>query len=1130
MNLLRQAWAPAGGVFSLFMLLGISMPRWLSLSTGELWFLRIGLWLLGLAAAVLLFLHLRARARNRPRPDDELDAAFTAARKRLAAAGASGRIGKLPVVLVVGHHGSAKTTSIVRSGLNPELLAGEVWRGDEIVSTPAVNVWYGSGAVWVEAGGRLLGEEARWHRLLRHLRPARAAAVLSRGVQQPRVAVVCVGCDEFLKPNAAEGVVATAQRLRARLVDAAQQLGIRLPVYVVFTKADRLPHFLDFVRSLTADEAEQVLGATLPVAPQLDAATYGEGEGARLQLAFNRILQSLGLRRAELLRRESDEDIRAGVYEFPRELAKVAPLATRFLLDLCRPGQLGSSPFLRGFYFTGVRPLVLAAAPAAPQAPPLRSPTNATTFFGARAHVAASQAPQQPGGRRVPQWTFLPRIFHHVISRDRVAMGVTGGGARVDMMRRTLAGAALAALVLLCVGLTVSFFQNRGLIRATKASVVAARPAAMGGGTGYELSRLDSLRATAAQLRAWNIGAPPRRMRFGLYTGNRMLPDVRTYYFRAFELALWNRTRADLATSLDALPLQPPESIDYQLAYEALRAYLVTTEYPEHSSSHALTPVLLGHWARDAGTDSAAVLVAERHIDFFADELPFGNPYVDRADAGRVQLMREYLAGFSNEDQFYRTLLAGAVGAGAVPMDFHRSVPGADVAVRSPVVVPAAFTKKGWEYVQSSLQDISALFEREQWVLGDRVMPRTERERLAHEIRGRYVADYITAWSRFLSEATVLPFGGLADAVRKLDGIAGYQSYLLQLLDVAATNTDIDNEQVRAAFQPLHAVMPPEVTGQFVRDANRGYVESLNRLRIAYSDAQLATGGARTAPLGMAAGDVRQQVAGLSQRFSLDGGARPVADAVQRLLITPVGGTEEIARSGPAQEANSRGAAFCRDLAPVLRKFPFDRRASAEARPDEVAQMFQPGSSRLATFEAEDLAGIVAAQGPRYGQASGSEVQVSREFLQFLGRTRDISRALYAADGSGPAVPFSIRLHLPQQVSAASITVGGRRQEWTEQSRGLRSYQWEAARAGASIEAVVAGNRVTLAQETGMWGIARLLHAARWQEVRPNEYQLTWTFPQHQLELRADVMFERNIPIFKPDYFSGFACVSRVAN
>jgi type VI protein secretion system component VasK len=219
--------AASWGVEALIRGFGHELAGW------PLWILHGGLAVIATVIALRLFLWLRARARARPVPvDDEIDTTLLAARSRLAASpvARTSKLGRLPLVVFVGPTGSTKTTAVTRSGLEAELLAGETQRGDVPVPTAAINVWYAQDTVFVEAGGRLLEDDARWARLLRHLQPSRALAVLSRGAQPPRLAVVCFGCDELLKPGASESVPAAARKLRARLDEDAEQLGIRVPV------------------------------------------------------------------------------------------------------------------------------------------------------------------------------------------------------------------------------------------------------------------------------------------------------------------------------------------------------------------------------------------------------------------------------------------------------------------------------------------------------------------------------------------------------------------------------------------------------------------------------------------------------------------------------------------------------------------------------------------------------------------------------------------------------------------------------------------------------------------------------------------------------------------------------------
>jgi type VI secretion system protein ImpL len=102
-----------------------------------------------------------------------------------------------------------------------------------------------------------------------------------------------------------------------------------------------------------------VLGATLPMVSYTKG-VYAEQETARVSAAFDELFYSLADKRRLLPAREFDTDTLSFLFEFPRELRKLRPLLVRLLVDICRPSQLPLGPFLRGFYFSGIRPVVVS--------------------------------------------------------------------------------------------------------------------------------------------------------------------------------------------------------------------------------------------------------------------------------------------------------------------------------------------------------------------------------------------------------------------------------------------------------------------------------------------------------------------------------------------------------------------------------------------------------------------------------------------------------------------------------------------------------------------------------------------------------------------------------------------------
>ena len=92
--------------------------------------LRILLVLLGAGAAtIILVLHFRERRRNAATKNvaggTEMDTLLRDAEKRLAAAQRAGAksLDSLPLLYLMGEANAAKTTSVLKSGLDPELLA-----------------------------------------------------------------------------------------------------------------------------------------------------------------------------------------------------------------------------------------------------------------------------------------------------------------------------------------------------------------------------------------------------------------------------------------------------------------------------------------------------------------------------------------------------------------------------------------------------------------------------------------------------------------------------------------------------------------------------------------------------------------------------------------------------------------------------------------------------------------------------------------------------------------------------------------------------------------------------------------------------------------------------------------------
>ncbi len=1131
-----KAWIWSAVALLAFLTIAALLHLLLPLGRWERLLLWAGMTILGLTAAIFTFFHFAPR-KPRPRRSD-VELLLDAATKRLATAGiAGGKIGRIPVTLVLGPAGSAKTSTVTQGEHGAELLAGETQQGGAVVPTPAINVWYDGDGLLVEAGGAMYTDEEGWNRLLRRLRPHRLAAALGRGRQAPRAAVVCVGANQLLSGASSPAVAETARALRQALATTSRQLGVRLPVYVVFTKADRIPHFETFTRGMTRDEAHDLLGATLPIAA-MTAGEYGESQGARLRQAFSGIFHSLAQWRLAILPREQREMDRGSAYELPREMRKLSDAAGAFLLELCRPGQLGMNPFLRGFYFTGVRPVVVSDTPA----PETASRAQRNIDLGATGVFSVGGMPatpdtsaRRPGSRRVPEWVFLRRLLPGVIRVDEHARELTAGGARVDLLRRALLGATSLALLILIGGMTISYWNNRAILARSQSAMSAVQMLSAPVGEAPDLAslqRLDSLRVALEPLSEYRRSGRPMRLRWGLYSGDRAREPLREVYFDRFASLLFSQTRGDLITHLQTLPAEPQHTGEYSGTYDALKAYLITTSHPHESEPEFLTPVLLRAWRYGEQLEPDRRVVGEAQVDFYGEELLLGNPYPGEPNEAVVVTAREFLARFTGLEPLYQALLAEAAQVGE-PIRFAELYPASSEVVQNPHVVPGEFTVEGWKRVDEILADLDRLLSREDWVLGDRgTIAPTERVRLAGELRTRYRDDYASAWETFLQSASVSGFSGPADAALKLERLSSNQSPILQLLALTARHTAVDTLLFPEIFQPVHTVIPAGDNEAYVNEGNAGYMNGLLSLHAAMAQVAQAAGPDRAAALSQAQAGVQQvdlQVSQLAQRFRTEGEALAVGDQVQRLLQAPVSAAGGLVRALPIADVNAAGTGFCAPFSSIATRYPFADGAVQQVSMDELISTFQPGASHLWSFYDDRLGELLVRQGARYAPRPLAEPRPSEDFVEFFNRAADISAAFFPDGAESPTVRFALQIATSGELPEVRFTMDGQTGVFTRTMPAGRTFVWDGARArSVRVTSVSDGvETVLLEGEGGPWTLTRLLREARWEQVGAQQYRLHWRITEAPGELIGTITFAGRLPVFAPDALR-LQCVSRI--
>ena len=1126
--------------------------RLLHLKSPQLWYLRGGLAAIGLIGFIAYLLMTRSSRRSAPAAPgannvlEDLDFVFAEAANRLRASNRtkSKSVAGLPAIFVLGDSNTAKTSVLANSGLEAELLAGQAFQNNLVTPTKVVNLWFSRDIIFVDPAGKVIADGAARRKLFHKFAPVGFGSVVGGSAPPPRAVVIAFDCESLLAPGGTEAVSGKARQLQAALAELAQELGTSFPVYVLFTKADRLPYFREYVDRLTEAEVSEVFGATLPLEATRPG-VYAEQQSQRLTEAFQSLYYSLAEKRTVLLAREHDSAKLPNIYEFPREFGKLRPLVVQFLLDLCRPSQLQTTPFLRGFYFTGVRPVLLRdlVPAAAPQIEPEPAgfDASATRIFSRRAAAVPLADAPQGGSRKVPQWIFLSHLFSGLILGDRAALGLTQKNVKVSFWRRALvATAALLALVL--AGLwTWSYSENQSLIKDAEAAA-ATTPAQQLSAAQLPsldaLQHLEAVRQSLATLDGYQRDGAPWRLRFGLYSGSKLREPQQRIYYNLFRRLLLAPTQETLI----AISSNPPQSQDisgYRSIYNALKAYLITTRNHEKSSREFLSPVLLQHWENNRQIDNDRVKLAQKQFDFYAGGLAESNPYPTHANADEkaVSTARAYLNRFKYGAGVYQVMLTEASKQNP-PVVFNQVFPGSSNVIVNKYPVEGAFSKQGFALFQKELNDIDRYPAGEAWVLGPKATAPQDKTELAAEIDRFYTDDFIKAWRTYLGATRFVGYRDVPDAANKLAQMTGNQSPILAVLCLASDNTAVAQKTIADLFKPVQIVTPKGCLDRLQSPANAAYLTSLTALQTSVN--RVALNISDEAAKSQTMTDVAQAQGATSQIVQTFGTSDygGVARKTEEILLAPVKGIPPIIGSIGKEEANRGAKQACDALQPILAKYPFNPHSKVDATIKEVTDMLkQPDGTLWSTYNAT-FQKLMVKDGSTYRPAPGASLTLSSAFLGWVNHAAAISDALFKNGSQSPSFTFAIRPVPSDDIESVTLEINGQRHKYAK-GEGNFQFTWPGAVQDVRlIPTFVGGSPFSFPEFDGTWSVLRWLDNGEHLQHQGESYSFDWVLrttagvvkiPSNGHTATVSFVLDPMGSPIRPGFFNGLTPCARLA-
>ena len=1063
------------------------------------WWLILVVWLVFAAAAVWHVVKRRRAAAAIAKAMEPVDTEGEAVAGKMKAALAKVReSGKdalytLPWYVIIGPPGAGKTTVIQKSGLR--LLSDEAAAG--VGGTRNCDWWFTDEAVLIDTAGRYTTQDSQgsrdakgWETFLRTLKKARPLQPLN-GV------IVAIGLDE-IGTATADALDRHVVAIRARLSELSRVLGLDLPVYVLFTKADLVAGFVEFFDDLTVEGRRSVLGHTLPLGARADEAELAAG--------FDAVAQALADRVPQRLQGETDTIRRGAALNFPARIIELRARAVR-LLDGIFGGAAGNAPGrLRGFYLTsGVQ--------------------QGTPFDRLLGGMAATLGRSVRAKSSSPRAFFVNRLLKDVMIAEAGLAGGDAGRRGRERRMQTAAYAAMGVLAALLLGAWVwSLVSNMGGQRRTAlaAAEIAESTRSLDAGDRVSPSAspaevLDLLDALRDKLPygLTNAADPPLGQRFGLYRGALADESARAYY-DALQRYLLPRLVVTTERALAAAGTDPIA------AYDPLKIYLMLG----NRAGTARDPRYILAWlegelqSRDLpGEENAAqrkrVL---RHAEaLLGDPGRFGRQLTGPVlDGGLIQSAQATVAAMSPAQRAL-ALMRQQVQGEDWEMVGGALLPGEADAFGNPQEVAAAkvpylFTKAGFQKgFVPQVATIGAELDKDRWMLGGSVEAQAPLD--TAELGRLYAADYVKAWNAMLALPQPGDYANNPTALARLANASA--SPLKKITDQVIANTSgLAPKNLKAPRAPT---LPGGALGKAAGGAMMGaaaersgasasltasreieaafaglrnyaagptapmnqLLEALGKYQLALAAASVPGGGAPGAAGGGASGQIAAAAAELSVAAANAGATAPQLGA----FVTQVAGgsskRSETQRTSELRDAYSKNvAAACNGV--MGAGYPFG--AGADLQPADVSRV----AGIVDGFGRDQLGPYIDRSGAAWGWIDEPTVA---SFIPASARAFQRASEVQAIMGGNLVLRLSAA---PTNKTAVRLRAGGVPMDLAPAAPPERM-SWSTG--GSQVAELIATGdpAVPPLREEGPWALFRLLAKGQKAATAPGQYRFSFS-------------------------------------
>jgi type VI secretion system protein ImpL len=1017
------------------------------------------------------------------------------------ARGTRGYLYEQPWYVIIGPPGAGKTTALLNSGLRFPLAAD---MGEAAVAgfggTRMCDWWFTDDAVLIDTAGRYTTQDsdavvdrAGWQTFLDLLKRTRP--------RQPLNGVIVAIALTDIAHAAPEARLAHAAAIRRRLKELRERLGIRLPVYALFTKADLIAGFTEFFDDLNREKRAQVWGTTFPLT------NAAAGPVSQFGAAFQGLVERLDARLLDRMQAERSPDRRSLIAGFPSQVASLAAPLQAFLDAAFSGSQLDPAPMLRGVYLSS----------GTQEGTPIDRLTGVLAqAFGLDQRRAPTLRPEQ--GRSY----FLGRLLRQVIMGEAMLVSEPPGAVRRRVLMQGLGYGGVTLGVLAGLGLLwQSHAANGGDIGRMAGAVTAYRTAA----AHLPLDPVaDGDLATVAplldQAQALQNAAGSGGLGLGLSQAPKLAAAARGVYRDALDRILLPRLIWRLENQMRANLANP------DFLYQATRVYLML------GSDGPLDPDLVRAWMRldweRAYSGPANAPLRDdlaRHLDaMLAEPLPqlsLDGALVDaaRATFSRVSLAeRVYSRIETSAAASYVPAWTPAQALGAAGAQLFTRLSGQPLTEG----VPGFYTVTGFRTaLMPALPIATRQVAAESWVLGTQaeVAPTgAALDALQQQVVALYVADYAKTWDGMIADLALTPEHSLAQEVEALFVLGSPQSPMRTLLAAMAQQLTLAPAKAPAAPANAAVTAVADLLGQQPAAPLGAAIDAR------YQTLRDYVGQGPGAPLDLALNAINGLQQSLAQLASANPATPAIAPAVDPMLTLRAVASQapqpvqrwllSLTTSGAAFQAGGArdhaAAALAGAGGPaqlcaqaIAGRYPFVAGADADVPLDDFSRLFAPGGQFDSFFNAQlrpyaDTAGRVW----KVAALPGAPAPITSADLAPFQRAAQIRDMFFPAGAATPSVEFTVTpMSLDAGLKQVQLDLGGTTITDAHGADTPADVTWPAA--GGSIARLTytptKGPEVTLAEASGPWALFRLIGQGHLTRLSQDRFLLSFEGDGHRV-------------------------------